>query len=61
MGRAGCFCPALLREKADLKGDVAVVGTLDRLEIRNTEEYRKQVRRTRSRLSMMKRLRLLGI
>ena len=35
--------PSLLREKADLKGDVAVVGKLERLEVRNAEEYRKQV------------------
>ena len=33
----------LLREKAGLKGDVAVVGKLERLEIRVAEEYRKQV------------------
>ncbi len=35
--------PGLLREAAALKGDVAVVGKLERLEIRNAEEYRKQV------------------
>jgi len=35
--------PGLLREKAGLKGDVAVVGKLERLEIRVAEEYRKQV------------------
>ena len=35
--------PSLLREAAALKGDVAVVGKLERLEIRNAEEYRKQV------------------
>lgn len=35
--------PSLLREKADLKGDVAVVGKLERMEIRNAEEYRQKV------------------
>jgi MraZ protein len=35
--------PGLLREKAGLKGDVAVVGKLERLEIRVADEYRKQV------------------
>ncbi len=35
--------PALLREKANLKGDVAVVGQLTYLEVRNMEAYSKQV------------------
>ncbi len=35
--------PALLRETMNLKGDVAVVGQLTYLEIRNMEAYIKQV------------------
>jgi MraZ protein len=35
--------PALLREKANLKGDVAVVGMLTYLEVRNLEAYSKQI------------------
>ncbi len=35
--------PALLREKANLKGEVAVVGRLRYLVVRNLEEYSKQV------------------
>ncbi len=43
-GQGRLLLPSLLREEADLKGDVAVVGKLDRLEIRNAEEYRKHVK-----------------
>ena len=35
--------PQLLREDADLKGEVAVVGNLNLLEVRNLEKYRKEV------------------
>ena len=35
--------PQLLREAADLKGEVAVIGNLTYLEIRNLEAYRKQI------------------
>ncbi len=35
--------PGLLRESASLKGDVAVVGTLNHLEVRVLEDYRKQI------------------
>jgi DNA-binding transcriptional regulator/RsmH inhibitor MraZ len=35
--------PGLLREKAGLKGDVAVVGKLERLDVRIAEDYRKEV------------------
>jgi MraZ protein len=35
--------PQMLRENADLKGEVAVVGNLLYLEIRNMDSYRKQV------------------
>ena len=56
-GQGRLLLPSLLREEAGLKGDVSVVGKLDRLDVRNAEEYRKQVRKTRSLLSMMKRSR----
>jgi len=35
--------PQMLRENADLKSEVAVVGNLLYLEVRNMESYRKQV------------------
>ena len=35
--------PQLLRDAADLKGDVAVLGYLNRLEVRNNEAVRKEV------------------
>jgi MraZ protein len=42
-GQGRLLLPALLREKANLKGDVAVVGMLDHLEIKNMVVLRKQV------------------
>jgi len=42
-GQGRLLLPGLLREKAGLKGDVAVVGKLERLEVRIAEEYRKEV------------------
>jgi MraZ protein len=35
--------PALLREKANLRGEVAVIGMLSYLEVRNMEAYSKQI------------------
>ena len=35
--------PSLLREAAQLKGEVAVVGMLTCLEVRNLEAYRKEI------------------
>ena len=35
--------PGLLREAAALKGDVAVVGSLNHLEVRVLEDYRKSI------------------
>ena len=35
--------PALLRDKANLKGDVAVVGKLTFLEVRNLEDYGRTI------------------
>jgi MraZ protein len=42
-GQGRLLLPSLLREKAGLKGDVAVVGKLERLEIRIADEYRREV------------------
>jgi len=42
-GQGRLLLPSLLREKAGLKGDVAVVGKLERLEIRIAEDYRREV------------------
>jgi MraZ protein len=35
--------PALLREKANLKGELAVIGMLNYLEVRNMEAYSRQI------------------
>jgi len=35
--------PSLLRESADLKGEVAVLGNLTYLEVRNMEAFRKEM------------------
>jgi len=42
-GQGRLLLPQLLREAAQLKGDVAVVGYQKYLEVRNLEAYRKQV------------------
>lgn len=42
-GQGRLLIPQLLREAADLKGEVAVVGNLTFLEVRNLEGYRKQI------------------
>jgi MraZ protein len=42
-GQGRLLLPALLREKANLKGEVAVVGMLDHLEVKNMEVLSKQV------------------
>ncbi len=42
-GQGRLLLPALIREKASLKGDVAVVGMLRYLVVRNMEAYTKQV------------------
>ena len=43
MGRDGCLMPQLLREAAQIKGEVAVTGNLTHLIVRNLDAYRKQV------------------
>ena len=42
-GQGRLLIPQLLREAADLKGEVAVIGNLTYLEIRNLDAYRKQI------------------
>jgi len=42
-GQGRLLIPQLLREAADLKGEVAVIGNLTYLEVRNLEAYRKQI------------------
>jgi MraZ protein len=42
-GQGRLLLPQLLRDAAQLKGDVAVVGYQKYLEVRNLEAYRKQV------------------
>jgi MraZ protein len=42
-GQGRLLMPGLLREAANLQGEVAVVGSLRHLRVRNMEAYRKQV------------------
>jgi MraZ protein len=42
-GQGRLLMPGLLREAAALKGDVAVVGSLNHLEVRVLEDYRKTI------------------
>jgi MraZ protein len=42
-GQGRLLLPAELREKANLKSDVSVVGMLTYLEVRNKEAYAKQI------------------
>ncbi len=42
-GQGRILLPALLRDKANLKGEVAVVGVLDHLELKNWEAYTRSV------------------
>jgi MraZ protein len=42
-GQGRLLLPGLLREEANLKGDVAVVGVLNHLEVRVMDDYRKQI------------------
>ena len=42
-GQGRLLLPQLLRDEAQLKGDVAVVGFQTFLEVRNLESYRKQI------------------
>lgn len=42
-GQGRLLMPSLLREKAELKGDVTVVGNLTYLLVRNMDAYTKQI------------------
>ncbi len=42
-GQGRLLLPQVLRESADLKGDVAVMGYLNHLEVRSVEAVRKEV------------------
>ena len=43
-GQGRLLIPQLLREAAQIKGEVAVAGYLNYLEVRNLEAYRKKIR-----------------
>src|SRR5579884_738716 len=42
-GQGRLLIPQLLRDAAEVKGEVAVIGNLTYLEVRNLEAYRKQI------------------
>ena len=42
-GQGRVLLPALLRDKANLKGELAVIGMLNYLEVRNMEAYSRQI------------------
>ena len=42
-GQGRLLIPQLLRESADIKGEVAVTGMLTYLEVRNLEAYRREI------------------
>jgi len=42
-GQGRLLLPQMLREAADIKGEVAVTGNLNRLLVRNLEAYRKEI------------------
>jgi MraZ protein len=42
-GQGRLLIPALLRDSADIKGEVAVVGNLTFLEVQSIERYRKEI------------------
>ena len=42
-GQGRLLVPALLRESAEIKGEVAVVGNLTFLEVQSIEQYRKEI------------------
>jgi len=42
-GQGRLLLPALLREKANLKGEVSVVGMLSYLEVRNAEAFTRRI------------------
>ena len=42
-GQGRLLIPQLLRDAAEIKGEVAVIGNLNRLLVRNLEAYRKEI------------------
>ena len=42
-GQGRLLIPSLLRDSATIKGDVAVLGNLTFLEVRNLEDFRKEI------------------
>jgi len=42
-GQGRLLMPQLLRDAAQIKGEVAVTGNLNRLLVRNLEAYRKEI------------------
>jgi MraZ protein len=42
-GQGRLLIPALLRDSANLKGDISVMGSLDHLELRNMDEVRSEI------------------
>ncbi len=45
-GQNRLLVPALLRDSAEIKGDVAVLGQLTYLEVRNLEGFRREIEET---------------
>ena len=54
-GQGRLLLPQLLRESAQLKGEVAVTGNLTHLVVRNLEAYRTEIEEQSSRLRMRRR------
>ena len=42
-GQGRLLVPALVRDSAEIRGDVAVLGQLTHLEVRNLEGFRKEI------------------
>jgi len=60
-GQGRVLLPGPLRDNANLKGEVAVVGVLNHLEVRVLEDYRKQIEENRITPDDDKALAQLGI
>ena len=60
-GQGRLLMPQLLRESAQIKGEVAVTGYQTYLEVRNLESYRKQVEEDKFTSDDEKKLSELGI
>ncbi|HEY6250459.1 MAG TPA: division/cell wall cluster transcriptional repressor MraZ [Candidatus Angelobacter sp.] len=60
-GQGRLLIPALLRDSAQIKGEVAVVGFLTYLEVRNIERYKKDIEENRFTAEDEKTLDELGI